>query len=69
MNVEEKVIKKIESLAKKKVTNETKIADLNLDSLDLAELIFDLESEMKTTIDDERLQRIITIQDAIDLFK
>ncbi|MDP6449010.1 MAG: acyl carrier protein, partial [Dehalococcoidales bacterium] len=48
--------------------------DLGADSLDLVELMMDLEEEFSTpshtiTIPDEDAEKIITIQDAIDYIK
>lgn len=45
------------------------IDDLNLDSLDLIELIVDIETEYDLQIDDYILDDVYTVQDALDLVK
>ncbi len=40
----------------KDITTETKFADLSLDSLDVAELVMDLEDSLNVTIDISRVK-------------
>jgi acyl carrier protein len=42
------------------------VDDLGADSLDTVELVMALEEEFETEIPDEKAEKIITIQDAID---
>ena len=42
------------------------IEDLGADSLDIVELIMELEVQLETEIPDEVAQKILTVQDAID---
>ncbi len=46
---------------------DSKLADLKLDSLDLAELLFALEDRFKRTISIQQGDRFETIQDVINL--
>ena len=42
------------------------IADLNADSLDMVELVMSLEEEFGVTIDDEDVEKIRKVSDAVD---
>ncbi len=44
-------------------------ADLDADSLDLAEIIMAIEDEFGVTVPDEVLEKVVTVQDAYDLLK
>jgi acyl carrier protein len=46
---------------------DSKLADLKLDSLDLAELLFALEDRLKRTISIQQVDRFETVQDVINL--
>ena len=49
-----------------KITDETHfINDLQSDSLDMAELVIDLEEEFNMTISDDEAQQIETVGDAV----
>jgi acyl carrier protein len=51
-----------------KVTPEASFADdLDADSLDLAELVMALEDEFDITVEEEELEGIATVQNALDL--
>ena len=53
-----------------KVTENSKfIEDLGADSLDQVELVMAFEEEFKCEIPDESAEKIITVNDAIDLIK
>lgn len=50
------------------------VEDLGADSLDLVELVMSLEEEFTTedrtvTISDEEVEKIVTVQDAVDYLK
>lgn len=70
MSVEERVIEIVcEQLAvnKEQVTRETAfIEDIGADSLDLVELIMELEQEFEIQIPDEEAEKIRTVGEAVD---
>lgn len=43
--------------------------DLNADSLDLVELIMALEDEFELEVDDDVVEQIATVEDAVDYIK
>ena len=49
-----------------KLTPDTVIRDLNMDSLDLTELIIDIEEKYETEIDEGDFQDVVTISDLLD---
>jgi acyl carrier protein len=54
----------------KTVTPECRfIEDLGADSLDLVELTMDLEEEFGGDVEDEEAEKVLTLQDAIELIK
>lgn len=69
-NIEERVKKVIASRLNKdpsEIKNDAKfIDDLGADSLDLVELVMDLETEFDVTIEDEQSEKITSVQSAID---
>lgn len=48
------------------VTEDAKFVDLGADSFDLLELVTAFEDEFGTTLDDDVLQGIVTVKDAVD---
>lgn len=48
------------------ITEQTSFEDLGADSFDLLELVTALEDEFGATLDDESLQSIKTVGDAVD---
>jgi len=61
-----------ESLSKpvEEVTAEASFADdLDADSLDLVQMVMDLEEEFDITVDEEELEGITTVGQAFDLIK
>lgn len=42
------------------------VDDLNADSLDLVELIMELEEKFGITVPDEAAEKIVTVRDAVD---
>ena len=62
-----KIIAKELSVSEEEVTPDASfIDDLNADSLDLVELIMELEEEFGVKISDEEADRIKTVKDAMD---
>ncbi|WP_036460009.1 acyl carrier protein [Mycoplasmopsis primatum] len=72
MNNKEKILKeiidKIQSLTKIKVTLDSSFKDLKIDSLSLAELIFDLEDKYNVLVPDEDLKNIKVVGDIETIF-
>lgn len=69
-NIEERVKKVIAerlSVDEGEIKNESNfIDDLGADSLDLVELVMDLETEFDITIEDDQAEKITSVQSAID---
>lgn len=64
-----KIIAETASVDEDSITRETSFKDdLGLDSLDLMEIVMACEEYLGTTIEDEDLQGIETVGDAIDAF-
>ncbi|MCD8029157.1 MAG: acyl carrier protein [Erysipelotrichaceae bacterium] len=51
----------------KTLTKESKLRDLGIDSLDLVDLVFELEEEIGVQFEDDDLLQIKTVQDLLDL--
>lgn len=51
----------------KELTKESVFKDLGIDSLDLVDLVFELEEEIGVQFDDDELLKIKTVQDLLDL--
>ncbi|VTS05963.1 acyl carrier protein [Tuwongella immobilis] len=70
MSVEERVINIVSehlAVAKEKLTRTTNfIEDIGADSLDIVELIMELEEEFDIQIPDEEAQKIKTVGEAVD---
>lgn len=45
---------------------EKRIVDLGADSLDLVEIVLELETKLSVSISDEKMERIVTVQDLYD---
>jgi len=73
MTLEEKVIKlvmeQLDVTREECVPEASFIDDLGADSLDLVELIMEMEEAFGIEIADEELEKIRTIQDVIDFIK
>ena len=54
------------SIDKSKITPETKLTDLQIDSLDMVELALAFEAELETNIPDESISNFKTVQNIID---
>jgi acyl carrier protein len=68
--IEEKVIEVVSeqlSVDKGEVKRETSfVNDLNADSLDIVELVMELEDEFDLTIPDEEAEKLNTVGEAVD---
>ena len=54
----------------KDIKHEDKLAEaLGLDSLDITELIMDIEEDLNIDITDDELDSLVTVQDIIDIAK
>ena len=51
----------------KELTKESSFKELGIDSLDLVDLVFELEEEIGVEFQDEELLKIATVQDLLDL--
>lgn len=49
------------------LTKDSAFRDLGIDSLDLVDLVFELEEEIGTQFDDDELASIKTVQDLLNL--
>ena len=56
-----------ERFSGKDITEETVFKDLGLDSLDLVDMVFELEEELGITFEDEELIQIKTVKDLLTL--
>jgi acyl carrier protein len=53
-----------------KITMDTKfVDDLGADSLDLFQVIMEIEKQFEVTIDDVRIEKIVTVADAVEEIK
>lgn len=68
-NIEGEILRIIKNLENKDSIspNADFIKDLNLDSLDVVEIIMEIEKDFKITITDEEAGKINTVQDAVNL--
>jgi acyl carrier protein len=73
MTLEEKVIKlvmeQLDVTKEQCVLEASFIDDLGADSLDIVELLMEMEEAFGVEIADEELEKIITIKDVIDFLK
>ncbi|MCD7950892.1 MAG: phosphopantetheine-binding protein [Erysipelotrichaceae bacterium] len=64
----EKIEKRLSSKLKgKELTTDSNLKDLGIDSLDLVDLVFELEEEIGVQFEDDELLQIKTIQDLLNL--
>ena len=68
MKINETVYKKLKALTKHKFNDNSNINDIGIDSLDLVELVTEVEDEYKVMLSDEQLESIKTVGDIIKLF-
>lgn len=64
--IEEIRIKLAKAAHKEKVNDEDKIRELGLDSLDIVELLLQLEEEYDVHFDDVDMGQIATVKDLLD---
>ncbi len=68
MDYFEKIKQRLSSKVKgKEITEDSNLKDLGIDSLDLVDLVFELEEEIGVEFDDEELLQIKTVQDLMNL--
>ncbi|EGV00560.1 hypothetical protein MCSF7_02609 [Mycoplasmopsis columbina SF7] len=65
--MENKILEKIQRKTSQKVLLSSNLKELKIDSLDLAELIFEAEQELNVQFDDNELLKLATVQDIINL--
>ncbi len=64
------MIATILSVEPENIKPETKLKDdLGADSLDLFQLVVELEEKYDTEVPDDELEKIVTVQDALDMAK
>lgn len=65
-NIKNLVFSELKKISKNKnITEDSNIRELGVDSLDLAELIFDAEERLGITISDDELRDVKTVKDVI----
>ncbi|WP_324672845.1 phosphopantetheine-binding protein [Mycoplasma sp. 888] len=65
-NIKDLVFSELKKISKNKnITEDSNIRELAVDSLDLAELIFDAEERLGITISDDELRDVKTVKDVI----
>ena len=66
----EQILKEIKTFLKDKTITPSKILrDIGIDSLDLLDLILEVEDKFNIKIEDDELLKMETIQDVIDVIK
>ncbi|QNM93411.1 acyl carrier protein [Mycoplasma sp. Pen4] len=69
-NNQETILNELKKISKKKnLSLDDKVRELGIDSLDMAELLFEAEEKFGVTISDEQLTSINTISDVLEIFK
>ena len=64
MDIYERLLKIVKKYIKKKeVTPESNLRDLGLDSLDIADILSNIESEFGFEFEDEEFESITTVED------
>ncbi|TNK82407.1 acyl carrier protein [Mycoplasmopsis pullorum] len=69
MNIKNEVLTKLQKISKKTVHENDQLKELNLDSLDIAELIVDIEQKYNVRVSDEELNQLKLVSDVVDLFE
>ncbi|QGZ97674.1 acyl carrier protein [Mycoplasma sp. NEAQ87857] len=67
MEIKQIIFDELHKVTKKNFNLDTNVKELNIDSLDLAMLVVDLENKFNITISDEELMSIQQIKDIINL--
>ncbi len=66
----QKIIADALNVDSSKITMDTKfVDDLGADSLDLFQVIMEIEKQFEVTIDDMRIEKIVTVADAVEEIK
>lgn len=66
MDIKKEVIESFTKMAKgKNVTGESVIKDLGLDSLDIVDLLMDLEEKYNIEFENEEMTSLVTVEDVI----
>ncbi|WP_025755690.1 phosphopantetheine-binding protein [Mycoplasmopsis cricetuli] len=68
-NVKEIMFKELQKYTNTTFNMSTKISDLKIDSLDLAEMIIDAEEKYNIIIDDKKINDVKTVEDVILLIE
>lgn len=69
MNIKDLVINQIQKYTKVKVEMGSLLKELKIDSLTLAELVFELEEQLKIRVSDDELMKIKSIKDVVELIE
>ncbi|MFV8499683.1 phosphopantetheine-binding protein [Mycoplasma sp. VS424B] len=68
-NKKEIILLELKKLSKKKnISEDDNIKEIGIDSLDLAELLFEAEAKFGIEISDEQLRNVETVKDVISIF-
>ena len=63
------IISEVLNINKDQIEADTKFLDLGADSLDLVQIVMEIEETFQITIDDSQLENILTVQDAVEEIK
>ncbi|VEU61111.1 acyl carrier protein [Mycoplasmopsis bovigenitalium] len=69
MNIKDLVISRIQKYTKTQVNMDSLLKELKIDSLTLAELVFELEEELKIRVSDDELINLQSIGDVVALIE
>ncbi|UUM19144.1 phosphopantetheine-binding protein [Mycoplasma sp. 1018B] len=67
MEIKKMILSKLEQLSKKNINENMLLAELKIDSLDLAELIYEAENKYNIVFSDEELNNLKSVKDVINL--
>ena len=69
-DVLKKIIAEVKSVDENEITMDTEfVKDLGADSLDVFQIIMDVEDTLKIEVDAEKAETIVTVGDAVELIK
>ncbi|MCU4117126.1 phosphopantetheine-binding protein [Mycoplasma zalophi] len=68
-DIQQKVFETLQNYTKTKITLNSEIKDLNIDSLDLVQIVVELESIFNISVSDEELLNISKVIDIIEIIK
>lgn len=69
MNIKDLVISRIQKHTKTQAHMDSLLKELKIDSLTLAELVFELEEELKIRVSDDELINLQSISDVVALIE